>query len=100
MRIMAEHVVEKKVYYIVFASLLVLLAITWGISFVHFGFFNIIVALTIAVIKMLLVMLYFMHLRWSSHLAWAIAASGFIWLALLFLLIFSDYLTRGWLMRY
>jgi len=91
------HIVPKKTYYVVFVALLVLLVLTLGVSYIDLGVFNPIVALSIAVAKALLVMLYFMHLRWSGYLSWAVAGAGFIWLALLFLLTFSDYLTRGWL---
>ncbi len=91
------HVVAKRVYFLVFAALMILLALTVTLAEVNLGRFNIVVALTIAVIKMLLVMLWFMHLRYSSHLSWAIAGAGFLWVVVMFALIFSDYLTRSWL---
>jgi cytochrome c oxidase subunit 4 len=58
--------------------------------------FNTVIALTIAVIKATLVVLYFMHVRYSSRLIWVIVASALFWLAILFALTFSDYWTRGW----
>lgn len=59
--------------------------------------FGIIVAMTIAVVKALLVMLYFMHVRHSSRRTWVFAAAGFFWLAILIGLSLSDFLTRTWL---
>jgi len=56
---------------------------------------NIVAALTIAVVKMLLVILFFMHVRYSSRLTWIFVAAGFIWLLIMLDLTLSDYLTRG-----
>jgi cytochrome c oxidase subunit 4 len=46
--------------------------------------------------KALLVILFFMHVRWSTRLTWVVVASGFFWLLILFGLTMMDYLTRGW----
>ncbi len=56
-----------------------------------------IVALAIAVTKASLVVLFFMHVRYSTPLTWLVVASGFVWLAILLALAFADYLSRGWL---
>jgi len=61
------------------------------------GPLNAIVALTIAVVKAMLVILYFMHVRYSSRLIWLIIGSALFWLAILFALTISDYSTRTWL---
>ena len=53
-------------------------------------------ALAIAITKMLLVILYFMHVRYSSRLTWLFVAAGFIWLLIMIDLTLSDYLTRVW----
>jgi len=58
---------------------------------------NVVIAMTIAVIKATLVVLYFMHVRYSSRLIWLIFASALFWMGILFALTFSDYLTRDWL---
>lgn len=58
---------------------------------------NVIIALTIAVVKATLVVLYFMHVRYSARLIWVIVASALFWMGILFALTFSDYWTRGWL---
>jgi cytochrome c oxidase subunit IV len=94
---MSEHIVEKKTYYSVFAALMILLAATVGIAYIHVGELNIVAALTIAFIKAALIILYFMHVRYSSRLLWVFVGAGFFWLGIMFILSFSDFLTRGWL---
>ena len=61
------------------------------------GPLNAVVALTIAVIKATLVILYFMHVRYSGRLIWLVIGSALFWLAIMFAITFSDYSTRGWL---
>jgi cytochrome c oxidase subunit 4 len=93
---MMQPIVPRHVYYWVFAALIALTGLTVGVSLIDLGPLNLIVAIGIAVSKALLVMLFFMHLRYSSHLNWIIAAAGVIWLGHLILFTMSDYLTRGW----
>src|SRR5512135_3720546 len=88
-----EHVVPVRVYLTIFAILLFLTATTVGVSFLDLGPFNTLVAILIAVTKMMLVILYFMHVRYSSRLTWAVVGGGFFWLALLLLMTLGDYLT-------
>jgi cytochrome c oxidase subunit 4 len=76
---------------------MVLTLLTVGVAFVDLGALNTILALTIAVTKALLVILFFMHVRYSSRLIWVCVAAGFFWLALLLTFVMGDYLTRGWL---
>ncbi len=95
---MSEHIVPVRVYVTIFLVLLVGTALTVLAAFYDFPYqLNTIVALTIAVTKATFVVLYFMHVRYSSRLVWVIVASGLFWLAILFALTFSDYLTRGWI---
>ena len=94
---MAEHIVQKRVYFIIFGSLMVLTAATVVVANFNLGSWNAIVALTIAVLKATLVVLYFMHVRYSSRLTWVFVCAGFFWLAIMVTLTLSDYLTRGWL---
>jgi cytochrome c oxidase subunit IV len=89
------HIVSPKTYVIIWAALMVLLLLTWGVAQVNLGPFNIVVALTIAVTKMLLVILIFMHVRYNKPLTWLFVAAGFIWLLIMMDLTLSDYLTRG-----
>jgi len=93
---MREHVVSPRVYFAVFAALVVLTVVTWSVAKLDLGKMNAIVALTIAVIKATLVVLYFMHVRWSSRLTWVFVGAGFFWLAIMVTLTLSDYATRGW----
>ena len=95
---MSEHIVPVRIYVTIFLALLAGTALTVFAAFVDFAWqFNTIVALTIAVTKATLVVLYFMHVRYSSRLVWVIVASALFWMGILFALTFSDYLTRGWL---
>jgi cytochrome c oxidase subunit 4 len=82
----------------IWAALLLLLFLTWGLAQVDLGPFNNLAALGIAFAKMTLVLLFFMHLRWSNPLTWMFAAAGFVWLLIMLDLTLSDYLTRspGW----
>jgi cytochrome c oxidase subunit IV len=88
-------IVPKKTYILVWAALLVLLFATWGFAMFDLRPFNAAVAMTIALVKMLLIILFFMHVRYSSRLTWLFAAAGFVWLAIMILLTLNDYLTRG-----
>ena len=95
---MSEHIVSVKVYISIFLALLAGTALTVWAGLRDFpGPLNVVIALTIAVIKATLVVLYFMHVRYSSRLIWVVFTSAIFWLAILFALTFSDYWTRGWL---
>jgi cytochrome c oxidase subunit 4 len=83
-------------YYGVFGALMIGTALTVAAAFVDLGALNNVVMLLIASVKALLVILFFMHVRWSTRLTWVVAASGFVWLIILFGLTMTDYLTRGW----
>lgn len=94
---MSEHIVSLKVYVVIFLALMVGTALTVWAGLQDFpGQLNVIIALTIAVTKATLVVLYFMHVRYSSRLVWIVFASALFWLAILFALTFSDYWTRDW----
>ena len=94
---MSEHVTSRKVYYAVFAALLVFTYVTVAVAKVDLGRFNTIVALTIAVTKAVLVVLFFMHVRYSTRLTKLVVVGGFVWLALLIGLTMADVVTRGWI---
>ena len=87
--------VAKKTYYQVAAGLLLLLGATVGAHFLPLGDFGVVVALGIAFAKMALILLFFMHVRYSSGLTKLFAAAGLFWLVILFVLTFGDYVTRG-----
>ena len=95
---MSEHIVSRKVYFVIFGALIVgtLLTVVAAVNDLDFIFkgANTVVALTIAVIKATLVVLYFMHVRYSTRLTWVIVAAAIFWLAILFVYTISDYMTR------
>jgi cytochrome c oxidase subunit 4 len=93
---MPEHIVSRKVYFGVFAALIVMTAVTILVARQDLGRFNVVVALTIAVFKATLVTLYFMHIKYSRRLTQVVVAGGILWLLILIGLTMSDYLTRGW----
>jgi cytochrome c oxidase subunit 4 len=90
----AEHVVPIRIYVIIFATLLVLTAVTTAVAYVNLGPLNVVVMLLIAFFKASLVILYFMHVRFTSRLTQIAAVSGFAWLVILIGLTLSDELTR------
>jgi cytochrome c oxidase subunit IV len=93
---MAGHVAPKMLYYVIFGALIVGTVLTVVVAKFDLGPLNNVVMLTVACAKALLVILYFMHVRWSSRLTWVIAASGFVWLLIMFTITMSDYISRGW----
>lgn len=92
---MSEHVSSPRFYFLIFAALIVLTGVTVWVAELDLGAANDVVALTIAVSKALLVMIFFMHLRHSTRLTVLTALAGFFWLAILILITFSDYASRG-----
>jgi cytochrome c oxidase subunit 4 len=92
----AGHVAPKSMYYAVFGALILGTILTVAAAKVDMGPLNNIVMLVIACTKATLVILFFMHVRWSSRLTWVVAMSGFFWLLILFGIGMSDYLSRGW----
>ena len=94
---MSEHIVPRKTYFAVFAALMVGTFLTVVAARYDFGAMNNVIAMTIAVTKALLVVLFFMHVRYGSRLNMVIVVSGFFWLAIMMALTGSDYLSREWL---
>ena len=95
---MSEHIVHPRVYITIFLALMLGTGLTVLAAFRDFpGPLNAVVAMTIAVVKATLVVLYFMHVRYSSRLIWLIISAALFWLAILFALTISDYWTRSWL---
>ena len=95
---MSEHIVPVRIYVTIFLVLLVGTGLTVLAAFQDFPWqLNTIVAMTIAITKATFVVLYFMHVRYSTRLVWVIVASALFWLVIMFALTFSDYWTRGWI---
>jgi cytochrome c oxidase subunit 4 len=92
----AEHILPKGMYYGIFGALMVLTALTVGLAFVNLGTLNVVVALAVAVVKATLVVLFFMHLKYESHLTKVVLGAGIFWLLLL-LGVIMDYVTRSWM---
>lgn len=89
-----HHVTPISTYLVIFFALMILTAVTIWAAMFDFGALNHIVALGIASLKAALVLLYFMHLRHSSRLTWVVVIVSFVTVGTLFVLTFSDYLTR------
>jgi len=90
----SEHIVPPKVYIGIFLSLMVLTAATVAAAYVNLGALNIVVALAIATLKATLVVLYFMHARYSPKRTQLVIISAVFWLAIMLALTLSDYSTR------
>jgi cytochrome c oxidase subunit 4 len=94
---MSAHVVPRSVYFAVFTALIVLTATTTAISFVDLGPWSTVVALGIAFVKATLVVLFFMHVKYSPRLTQIVIAGGLFWLAIMVGLTLADFVSRGWL---
>jgi len=90
-----HHVVQPLVYYKVFAALMVLLVATCWAAAYDLGPLNTIIAMIIAVVKAGLIVLFFMHIKFSSKLAKVFAVAALFWLTILFALSLQDYFTRA-----
>ncbi len=92
---MSEHVVSNKIYVGIWALLTVLTVVTALVAFVDLGPFNTVVALTIASIKAVVVVLFFMHVKYTSEkLTKTVIIAAIFWLMLLLVLSLADYSTR------
>ena len=91
-----QHPHEVRTYAVIYCALMILLVCTVAASYFDFGaFLNLTLALGIATIKAVLVILFFMHVRHGSKLIWVFAGAAFLWLGILLVLTFSDYLARA-----
>jgi cytochrome c oxidase subunit 4 len=93
---MSEHIVPVRIYITIFLVLLVGTALTVWAAFIDFPYgLNTLIAMTIAVTKATFVVLYFMHVRYSTRLVWVIVGSALFWMAILFAFTLADYMTRN-----
>jgi cytochrome c oxidase subunit IV len=92
-----SHIAPVKLYVSIFVTLMVLTAITVAVAYVNLGEFNKVVALGIASVKATLVVLYFMHVKYSSHLTKLVVGVGLFFLIVLLGLTMTDYASRDWL---
>jgi cytochrome c oxidase subunit 4 len=94
---MQEHADSIKTYTLVFLSLLLLTGATTVVATIDLGAFNVVMALLIAVVKMMLVALFFMHLRHSGKVTQLAMAATVLWLGIMVAFTFADVATRGWM---
>ena len=92
----ATHIVSPKVYGVIFASLLFFTGLTVAASYLELGVFNAVVALAIACVKAVLVILFFMHIKYSSRLTKLTVAAGFFTFFVLITMSMTDYISRAW----
>ena len=96
---MSHPVVPVKIYVVVFLALIALTITTVAVSKIELGEYNFVAAITIAVVKATLVVLFFMHVRQSTAMTKLFVVAGFFWMAILFVFTLSDYFSRNWLPR-
>ena len=94
---MSQHIISLRTNYLVFGALLALLALTIGAAYIDLGPWNFPLAMAIAAAKATLILLFFMHVKFSRTLTSVFATAGFLWLAILIALTMNDYLSRAWL---
>jgi cytochrome c oxidase subunit IV len=94
---MSEHIVSRRTYFLVFGALMLGTYLTVQMAFIDLGRFNPLIALSIAVVKATLVVLFFMHVRYGTRLTWVVVVSSLFWRGIMFALTLSDYLGRGML---
>ena len=100
-----EHLLAVRTYVMVLAALMGLLVMTVAAAFINIDHctsahglgsgWNTAIALTIAIIKGLLILLFFMHVRYGTRLTWAFSAAGFVWLMIMLSLTMTDYFSRN-----
>ncbi len=93
---MSEHIVPRRVYYTIFGILLLCTYLTVQIAYFDLGVLNTVAALAIAAFKAVLVVLFFMHVKYSTRLTWLVVVGGLFWLGIMLSLTMADYLTRAW----
>jgi cytochrome c oxidase subunit 4 len=92
----AHHIVTPVTYTIVFVTLLIFTALTLVAAYLDLGIFNPVVALGIATIKAVIVILFFMHVKYQSNLIKMTVAAGFFTFFALMTMTMSDYISRAW----
>jgi cytochrome c oxidase subunit 4 len=92
-----HHIVPKSTYYLIFAALMVGTALTWWVATIDLGAMNNVIMLSIAATKATLVVLFFMHVKYSPKLTGAVIIGSIFWLFIMLVLTMNDYFTRDWL---
>jgi cytochrome c oxidase subunit IV len=94
---MNHHVEPVKSYFVIWVILIILTGTTLWVGELELGEWNVVVAVTIAVIKATLVALFFMHIKGSASITKIFVIAGLFWMSILFVLTLGDYNSRGWL---
>ena len=94
---MSEEIIPAGIYFRVWAILLILLGLTTGLAYIPMGWFNTFMSVTIAFVKAILIVLFFMHVKYKGRLVRVFVCAGLFWLGILFVLSLGDYFTRSWL---
>jgi cytochrome c oxidase subunit 4 len=94
----AHHIIPIRTYVVIFGILMGLLVATVIGAYMPLpSWMHLPVAMTIAVAKAALIVMYFMHVRFSNRLTWVFSTAAFFWLLLLLVFTLADYYSRGWL---
>ncbi len=90
-----KHIVPVQTYLVIYGVLMGLLLLTVAAALVDLGPFQFTAAMLIALVKGILIVLFFMHVRYSERLVWIFSGASFLWLVILIVFTLNDYLTRG-----
>ena len=96
---MSEYIVPPRTYFATWAALLLLLVATIVLAYLPLGPVNIVVATAIAFTKAILIVLFFMQVKYKKRITLVFVCAGLFWLAIMFTLTLGDYMTRSWLPR-
>jgi cytochrome c oxidase subunit IV len=91
-----HHIVTPIQYLMVFGTLLLFTGITVGAAFINLGPLNPVIALGIACFKAVVVILFFMHVKYQSHLVKMTVGCGFFTFLVLITMTLTDYMSRAW----
>ncbi|HTU24335.1 MAG TPA: cytochrome C oxidase subunit IV family protein [Pirellulales bacterium] len=92
-----HHQASTRLYFVIWGVLMALLVLTVAVNEYDMGQWNFFVAFGIAMVKAVLIVLFFMHVKDSPGLTKVVACAGFFWLAIMLGLTFSDYVSRTWM---
>jgi cytochrome c oxidase subunit 4 len=94
---MSEEIIPSSIYFRTWLALLILFGVTTGVAYIPLGWFNTFLSVTIAFVKAVLIVLFFMHVKYKAKLVRVFVCAGLFWLGILYALTLGDYLTRSWL---
>ena len=92
----SQHIVPIRIYFVIFGLLMLGTYLTVQAAFLDLGVFNTPIALAIAIIKATVVVLYFMHVKYSPRLTKLVIIGSVLWLGILLVMTLGDYVTRSW----